>query len=192
MLNRREINTALETENYRIEYDCDCSGVRCNIRRGLGIEFEADEAWTSSTLIIGKEAICQVSDLNGFELEKKYLWIEEEEDDEEEYDDYDDYYDYLVDRLFDATPDAPEENEALENAKFSELKSELEEIVKNGGKLYRDDFRGFANEYKLIVDLDGNSEPEDDWQEISPTEFAEDYLRESDALTEMHVYLDVI
>ena len=52
MLNRREINTALEAGNYRIEYDCDCSGVRCNIRRGLGIEFEANEAWTSSTLII--------------------------------------------------------------------------------------------------------------------------------------------
>ena len=187
MLNRREINTALETENYRIEYDCDCSGVRCDIRRGLDIEFEADEAWTSSTLIIGEEAICQVSDLNGFELGKKYLWIEEEKDEED-----DDYDDYLIDRLLAVTPNAPEENEALEDAKFSELESELEEIVKNGGKLYRDDFQGFVNEYKLIVDIDGDAEPENDWYEISPTEFAEDYLRESDALTEMHVYLDVI
>ena len=59
--------------------------------------------------------------------------------------------------------------------------------VEQGGKLYRDNERGFANEYECILVMpDSTDEIDDSWDELEPEEWASEFLYKGDAATEAY------
>lgn len=69
----------------------------------------------------------------------------------------------------------------------------LEEQITEGAKLYRDNLRGFANEYTCIfVQANSDAEINQDWDELSSEEWASEFLYKGDDATQAYNSHEVI
>ena len=70
----------------------------------------------------------------------------------------------------------------------------LNELVDEGYRLMRDNDRGFANEYTVIL-VSPKTDPDeigDDWDELDAEKWADEYLYNGDAATEAYNSAKVI
>jgi hypothetical protein len=170
MKTKEEILKAFETGNYNIEHDstcqCECTGFEndeINISCG-------GECWQTNTLIIDGEIICYKTQFESIEIDDKYKNII----------DYDDIPNEIDEEI---TIKDDEENPSH---RVSEMVKSYLETLKNA-KFYRDNMRGFANEFEIIIDENGDCEEiNENWDEIDLDEAASSIAYDGDAATQAY------
>jgi hypothetical protein len=177
-MKRTEIIEALEAGNYKIEHeeDCGCS-FDWRINRGNIEEIgEGNECWEGNILYIGDEMIAQSIRYQGRDI----LTPEISEDD-------------IPDEIWDemGISDMVEQGESANNDTHERNRRDslvdwLNGLVAQGYRLMRDNDRGFANEYTIILVRPNTDDGETGvcWDEIDAEQWATDYLYDGDAVTE--------
>lgn len=176
-----EIAEALKNKNYKIEHDsaCDCSIDRIDHN---GAEISGNECWHQRELWIGDYQIaCYI----------QHYGVSAGSGCPDDYDprDLDDDYPEIWQEICIADDEANPSHD-LERIWLSELEDRAEQ----GWRYYRDDERGFANEYTvyLVAPGAGESEISEDWDTISAEEAAAAIAYRGDAATQAYNKLRVI
>jgi len=192
-LNKNEIITALENGDYYIsynEYDCGCQ-INWEIKDGrLENNYNADSCWEGNVLFIGNTPIAQ-----WIRYEKPEVLI----DDININDIPDEIWDEM--RMSDVKLRGEGVNPAHDKKVRESLIDFLTILISQGWKLYRDNLRGFANEYVLYLISPKSSLQDPDSGEkinierlkkIGIKEFVDGYLWEGNPLTESYVSTRVV
>jgi hypothetical protein len=168
-LTRDQIIDALGSGNYEINTDSACDCVVSRIDEHGQIDLDSNECWYARALYIDDELIAEYIQFDGLkmhtdEITDADLYNMDEIMDELQINDTDDNPSHDMTRIledyFDGYPEA---------------------------KFYRDNARGFANEYEIIADLEGNADPEDindEWDIIDAAEAAREIAYDGDAATQ--------
>ena len=166
-----EIIEKLNNGEYEIREDsnCDCT-TEIN---GDYFETSGNECWMSNGLWIGESLIAQYIQFDGLKLE-----VDDEDGEIEERIEYNNL-------INDLSISDDEENPSHNYEEM--LKSCLEEY--KNAKFYRDNKRGFANEYEIIIDINGDAEADEideDWDELTLEEAASEISYDGDAATQAY------
>lgn len=175
---------ALADGTYEITHDeeCGCS-IGWEIRgEELICDVDTDCCWEGNILYVDGEAIAEYIRYEGLRVLSDDI-------------DADDIDEEIVDQM--QISDMVERGESANNdAHEAKAKAALIDFLTDqiaaGARLYRDNERGFANEFtSIIVRADSDVEPGDDWEEQSPEEWADDYYYSGDAATESYTSVSV-
>ena len=177
-MKKSEIISALENGNYSIKLESDCG---CSIdwsidqNNQLTADVDSDACWVGYLLYVNGETDAIAQHIYGESFEILNSEIEEEDIPED-----------IRDQM--ETPDSSWPDNDDHDAKLKKtLISYLIDHIEQGGKLYRDNERGFANEYECILVLpESTDEIDEDWDELEPEEWASEFLYKGDAATEAY------
>lgn len=175
-MKKEEIIAALESGNYKIEHreDCGCYFSWDIAGDRITEDVDGNECWEGMILVVDGEDIAQ------------HIRYEAPE---------------MLDDTIDAN-DIPEEiwdkmrmrdmvergesanNDTHERNRRDSLIEWLTGMVEDGYRLMRDNERGFANEFEVI--LVSPDEVDADWDTLTPEQWADEYLYNGDAATEAY------
>lgn len=177
-MKKEEIIAALEAGNYKIEHreDCNCSFDWHIEGNGIDDGCDGNECWEGNILVVGGEDIAQHIRYDRSEVLTDLI-------------DADDIPDAIWDEM--RMSDMVEQGESANNDthernRRNALIEWLEQLISDGYSLMRDNERGFANEFTVIlVSPDANPDDiDDDWDELTAEEWADDYFYTGDAATQ--------
>lgn len=163
---------AIQDGKFEIRHEADCNcGFAWEIVGGqLRDTGESDGCWTGNILYVDGEAVLQ--NIAGEPLESVgELDVESILSDMDRYDIIED-----VTRL--------DENEESTEHLEREHDSLVEWLEESGYDLYICYPRKFANEYDCILAAKGR-EPDEDWDPLTPEQWASEYLRRPDTVTQV-------
>jgi len=180
-MTRDDIITALADGNYRIEHaeDCNCSFAWDIDGDTITDNCTSDECWEGNILYVGDEMIAEAIRYGECRTLTDLV-------------DADDIPDEIWDtmRMSDTVQQGDSaDNDTHERNRRDALVDWLTELVADDGyRLMRDNDRGFANEYTVIL-VSPDADPDDiddDWDELTPEQWADEYLYNGDAATEAY------
>ena len=173
-----EIITALEKGNYEIKHteDCSCS-FDFRIDGDQIIEdVDGNECWEGMVLCVGGEMIAEKIRFGESNMLTDVIGS-------------DDIPDEIWDKM--SMGDMVERGESINNDTHERNRRDalvdwLNGLVDEGYRLMRDNDRGFANEYTVIL-VRPKTDPDeigDDWDELNAEKWTDEYLYNGDAATE--------
>lgn len=175
-MTKEQIIKKLEAGDYKVEHDSACN---CSIKSisDNGIDwYPGDECWQNATLIVGDD-----EEIVECIQHDPARWIRNDLD------------------WDDIPPEAAagvELSDAEENPSHDVERMVLDylEDLPEGTRFYRDNDRGFANEYTSIIVEPGADEDEidEDWDEIDAEQCAHDIAYNGDAATQAYNSIRVI
>jgi hypothetical protein len=178
-MDRKEIIAALQAGNYKIEHreDCNCSFDWSIEGDTITDNCYGNECWEGKVLIVGGEEIAE-----SIRYDASRVLIDDLGDD----DIPDDIWDEM--RMSDMVEQGDSaNNDTHESNRRDALICWLEQLVADDKyRLMRDNERGFANEFVVIL-VSPDADPEDiddDWDELTVEEWADQYLYSGDAATQ--------
>ena len=185
-MEKTEIIAALESGNYEIKHaeDCSCS-FDFRIEGDQIIEdVDGNECWEGMVLYIGGEMIAEKIRYDGHNMLTDLIDADEIPDE---------IWDEMSMGDMVARGESPN-NDTHERNRREALIDWLNDLVDEGYRLMRDNDRGFANEFTVILVSPGTDpeEIDDDWDEISAEKWADEYLYNGDAATEAYNSAKVI
>lgn len=182
----KEIIKQIEKGNYKIETRSECG---CSINYSIqGDELVCDEnvdcCWIGYILVIAGVDIAQHIYGESFE------WLVDVDEDTEGFEDIEDQIrdemsvgDFSFGGFSFDMGTVPEHEDRKEKA----LIEFLNEKEIEGFKLMRDNARGFSNEYIcILVSPQSHDEISEEWDELTPEEWASEYLYDGDAATQAY------
>lgn len=174
------LKTALEAGEYKIEHneDCNCSFDWRIIDDTIEDNADGNECWEGKSLMVGNELIAEYIRYDGLKI---HADIDEDDIPEAILDDM---------RISDMVEQGDSQNPSIHEDR--RRKSLIDWLTDEGFRLYRDNERGFANEYKSIIVTDPDAHINPDWDERTPEEWANDYLYRGDAATQAYNSVEVI
>ena len=191
-----KVRKAINSDEYEVREgsDCGCS-IRWEIERGELVcnVYSDDACYTSQVLVIDGEDVAEYVRYEGLQRYE----VDDYPDDYDGEDDEDSLKDDVRDliRMGEMTergddPNGPAHAEKVADA----LKDYIETLEADGWTLYRDNVRGFANEYDciLVAPNAGQDEINDDWDELDVETWCKEYLYDGDAITEAYNGIRVI
>ena len=192
MMTKKEIIDAITDGNWEIKHaeNCNCS-FAFRIEGDMIVEdVDGDECWESNSLTIDGELTMEgemIAEHVRYES-RNVLTDAITEDDIPE-----DIWDDMAMSDVVEQGDSPD-CDAHEIARKSTLIEWLDKMVTDGYRLMRDNERGFANEYTvLLVSPDADADDiDDDWDTLSTEDWADEYLYAGDAATTAHNSVRVI
>lgn len=173
-----EIITALDAGDYRIEHaeNCNCSFNWRIYGKNIEETVFGDECWEGNTLYVGNEPIAQDTLYEGREVLTDGIT----EDDIP-----DDIWDEMgISEMVERGESA--NNDTHESNRRDSLIDWLNELVKQGYRLMRDNDRGFANEFTSVLVSPDTDTDDNDWDERTAEQWADDYLYNGDAATDAY------
>lgn len=180
-MNREKIIAALESGDYRIEHDCECNCSVDDISTEQGVEVSGNECWQSNSLYVDDVLIAEYTQYDGRNMHT----------DEIDADDIPE--DIWGEMSIGDTEDNPSHD--VERIILAHL-----QYLGDGWTFYRDNLRGFANEYTIILvapgieSVDGKniSELAADWDTLTAAEAAHKIAYNGDAATTAYNSVRVI
>jgi hypothetical protein len=170
----------LESGNYNIRYtdDCGCSIDWDIVDEGVQPDISSDACYESNLLSVDGEDIAEYIRYDGLKMLTDTI-------------DRDDIPDRIIDemRLSDMCEQGDSGNgETHDNNLRNTLIDWLSERVDEGYKLMRDNERGFANEFTVLLVSPGADadEIDEDWDTLTPEAWAREYLYSGDAATQAY------
>ena len=196
-LNKNEIITALKNGNYSIKYDYDCNcqmNLEISKQGILKNNYNTDNCWDGHILYINDMPIAQWIRYEKPEIITDCITVDDIPDE---------IWDKICDemRISDIKLRGEGVNPEHDKKVRESLTDFLTDLVEQGWKLYKDNLRGFANEYILYLISPKSSLQDPDSGEkinierlkkIGIKEFADNYLWEGDPLTESYVSTRVV
>ena len=179
-MEKTEIIAALESGNYEIKHaeDCSCS-FDFRIDGDQIIEdVNGNECWEGMILYVGGEMIAEKIRFGESNMLTAIVGA-------------DDIPDEIWGKM--GMSDMVQRGESSNNDQHEANRREslvawLEELVGEGYRLMRDNDRGFANEYQVIL-VSPETDPDEvgeDWDELDAETWANEYLYNGDAATEAY------
>ncbi len=185
-MEKNEIIAALENGNYEIKHDEDCScSFDFRIDGDQIIEdVDGNECWEGMILYVGGEMIAEKIRFGESHMLTDAI-------------NPDDIPDEIWDKM--RMSDMVERGESANNDTHEANRREslvywLNGLADKGYRLMRDNDRGFANEYTVIL-VSPKTDPDeigDDWDELDAEKWADEYLYNGDAATEAYNSAKVI
>jgi len=174
-----EITKAIDSGNYEIKLTSDCG---CQFSWGIDRQgrFNDDDSisdccWIGNVLTINDDLIAEYVAGSGFKWLVDMGGVEDLDKIEEK----------LSDEMY--ISDDEITGEAHESKRKESLVDGLKDLISDGARLYRDNERGFANEYTVILVMPGaklEDENIEDWDELEREVWADEYLYSGDAATQ--------
>lgn len=179
-MTKQDIIDALEAGNYTIEHreDCGCSFDWRIDGDTINDNCESDECWEGNVLVVDGEDIAQHIRYESAEVLTDLI-------------DADDIPNDIWDKM--SMSDMVERGESANNDTHERNRREaliewLDQMCDDGYRLWRDNERGFANEFTVIL-VSPDADPDDiddEWDELTAEEWADEYLYNGDAATEAY------
>jgi hypothetical protein len=179
-MTRQDIITALEAGEYRIEHaeDCNCSFDWSIDGDSITDNASEDECWEGNVLHVREEMIA--ASIRYGESHTLTDLINADDIPDEIWD---------AMRMSDMVQQGESANsDTHESRRRDALVDWINGLIDEGYRLMRDNDRGFANEYTVIL-IRPNTDPDeigDDWDELTPEHWADEYLYSGDAATEAY------
>jgi hypothetical protein len=180
-MTRQDIITALEAGDYRIEHaeDCCCSFDWDIDGDTITDNCNSNECWEGNVLYVDDEMIAESIRYG----ESRTLTDLIDGDD-------------IPDEIWDAMrmSDMVQQGDSTNTDTHDRIRRDTLVdwlawlVTDNGYRLMRDNDRGFANEYTVIL-VSPDADPDDigdDWDILTPEQWADDYLYNGDAATEAY------
>ena len=177
-MDKKEIIKAIEDGNYKIEHaeNCNCCFDWRISADGIEDGCDGNECWEGNILYVDSEMIAESIRNNG----RNMLVSEISADDIPE-----EIWDKM--RISDMVNQGESPNNDTHEANRRDSLIEwLETLIVDGYRLMRDNERGFANEFTVVLvspDADADAIG-DDWDELTAEEWADQYLYRGDAATQ--------
>lgn len=169
-MTRDQILKELESGRYEIETNstCDCEIDRIN--EDGSIDYTGNECWHARALYIGDELIAEYVQFNSLTMHTTAMTKQ---------DIVDNYYLFARMHISDNDKNPAHDPERILSDYFEYYPD---------AKFYRDNERGFSNEYTILVDLNGNVDDDinDDWDVIDADEAAREIAYNGDAATQAY------
>jgi len=176
----RTIIEAIKSGDYSIEPEenCGCAFAWKIMDDTIMDDGEGHECWIGATLIIAGEPIAEFIQYDGRRVLVPGISADDIPDD-------------IWDAIKCAIP--PEPHNHIANSRES-LEEWLADLCAQGYRLYRDPQRGFANEWRIILAAPTVSAEDisDDWDVLSPADWATDYHYSGDAITDVRIFVVVL
>jgi hypothetical protein len=178
-MTREEMIKAIEDGNYEIKHEEDCS---CSFDWHIeGDQLDdgcyGNECWEGNILYVGEEMIAQSI---RYDVHREMLTDVIDEDDIP-----DEIWDEM--RMSDMVEQGDSaNNDTHERRRKDALIEWLTQLVADGYELKRNNERGFANEFSVVLvspDADPD-EIDDDWDDLTVDEWADGYFYSGDAATQ--------